>query len=383
VIAFDIPFNRAYLTGNELENIARAHQVGQLSGDGPFTEKCSQFIERAINSPKTLLTHSCTAALEMTALLIDIKPGDEVILPSYTFVSTVNAFVLRGAIPVFVDIRPDTKNINEIRIEESISNKTKAIIVVHYAGVSCEMAEILRIAKKYDLIVIEDAAQAIFSRYNEAYLGTLGDFGCFSFHETKNITCGEGGAISVNRADLREKAEIVREKGTNRTQFSRGEISKYSWVDVGSSYLPGEISAAFLMAQLESGLNITQRRLAIWKQYQDAFAPLEEAGSLTLPYTPGNCDHNAHIYYLVLADEEQRESFIRAMSDLGIQCVSHYVPLHMSSFFQRLARALNIKACDLPVTEDVYRRLVRLPLWLGVDVERVIDSVYKTIECRC
>ena len=295
-----IVFNKPYLTGKEVEYIAEAQAMGQLAGDGEFTQRCNAWLEENTGCHKSLLTHSCTAALEMAALLAEIQPGDEIIMPSYTFVSTANAFVLRGGVPVFVDIRPDTLNIDENLIEDAITQKTKAIVPVHYAGVACEMDAILNIARRHELLVIEDAAQGTLSNYNGRSLGSMGDLGTLSFHETKNIISGEGGALLINNPALVERAEIIREKGTNRSQFFRGQVDKYTWLDIGSSYLPGEIIAAFLWAQLEQAESITSRRMDLWKAYHEAFKPLEQAGMLHRPIISNGCQHNAHMYYLIL-----------------------------------------------------------------------------------
>jgi dTDP-4-amino-4,6-dideoxygalactose transaminase len=367
-----IPFNRPYMTGRELDYIAEAHANGHLSGDGAFTKRCHAWLERTTGAHKALLTHSCTGALEMAALLIDLAPGDEVIMPSFTFVSTANAVALRGAVPVFVDIRADTLNLDENLIEAAITPRTRAICVVHYAGVGCEMDAIMAIARRHDLIVIEDAAQGILSTYNDKPLGAIGTLGALSFHETKNIISGEGGALLVNDADFAERAEIIREKGTNRSQFFRGQVDKYTWVDIGSSYLPGEIVAAFLAAQTEEAERITRDRLAIWDRYHAAFADLEERKKLRRPIVPSNCRHNAHMYYLLLPDLETRTAFIAAMRSAAIQCVFHYIPLHSAPAGRHLGRA----TAALTVTDDASARLVRLPLWLpDMDQQRVIDAV--------
>ena len=367
-----IPFNRPYMTGRELEYIAEAHANGHLSGDGVFTKRCHAWLERTTGTRKALLTHSCTGALEMAALLCDLAPGDEVIMPSFTFVSTANAFVLRGAVPVFVDIRADTLNLDERLIEAAITPRTRAICVVHYAGVGCEMDEILAIARRHRLVVIEDAAQGILSAYRDRPLGAIGELGALSFHETKNIISGEGGALLVNDARFAERAEIIREKGTNRSQFFRGQVDKYTWVDVGSSYLPGEIVAAFLAAQTEEAERITRERLAIWDRYHAAFAGLEAAGHLRRPIVPSHCRHNAHMYYLLLRDLELRTAFIAAMRSAGVHCVFHYIPLHSAPVGLRVGRTSG----KLPVTDDASDRLVRLPLWLpDLDQQRVIDAV--------
>jgi len=370
----DIPFNCPYLVGNELSNIAQAHANGQLAGDGPFTKRCSAWLEKHAGCSKALLTHSCTAALEMAAILADVQPGDEVILPSYTFVSTANAFVLRGGVPVFVDIRPDTLNLDESKIEEAITAKTKAIVPVHYAGVACEMDTILDIARRQDLLVIEDAAQGVMSTYKDKPLGSLGDLGCYSFHETKNIISGEGGALLVNTPELSERAEIIREKGTNRSRFFRGQVDKYTWVDLGSSYLPSEVIAAFLAAQLDHAKEITDRRLSIWNTYHDSFSHLEVSGRVRRPTIPTDCQHNAHMYYLLLDNLEDRTCFIDKMKQSGIGCVFHYVPLHSAPYGLSHARALG----DLAITEDLSQRLVRLPLWAGLEGEQQ-EHVIRTV----
>ena len=323
----NIPFNKPYMTGKELWYIAQAHSNGHLAGDGEFTKRCSGWLEERTGTQKALLTHSCTAALEMAAILADIQPGDEVIMPSYTFVSTANAFVLRGGVPVFVDIREDTLNIDETLIEDAITEKTKAIVPVHYAGVGCEMDTIMAIAKKHDLMVIEDAAQGIMCTYKGRPLGSIGHLGCFSFHETKSIISGEGGALLVNDSRLIGRAEIVREKGTNRSQFFRNEVDKYTWVDIGSSFLPGEIIAAFLWAQMEAAGQITDARLAIWDAYHEALQTLENDGDLRRPRMPAYCSHNAHMYYLLLADFDVRQHFMEQLKRKGINTVFHYVPL--------------------------------------------------------
>ncbi|HEX5769212.1 MAG TPA: dTDP-4-amino-4,6-dideoxygalactose transaminase, partial [Burkholderiales bacterium] len=325
---------------------------------------------------KALLTHSCTAALEMAAILAGIGPGDEVIMPSFTFVSTANAFVLRGAVPVFVDIRPDTLNIDETKIAAAITPRTRAIVPVHYSGVGCEMDAIMTIAAQHGLLVIEDAAQGTLATYKNRALGAIGNLGALSFHETKNIISGEGGALLVNDTRLLERAEIVREKGTNRSQFFRGQVDKYTWVDIGSSYLPGEIIAAFLWAQMEEAQQITARRLALWDRYHAALADLECAGDARRPYVPPECKHNAHMYYLLLPSLEQRAAFIARLKGQEIQAVFHYVPLHSSPMGRKLGRA----AGELRHTEELSDRLVRLPFWLGLEerqagvVQRVIDA---------
>jgi len=367
----NIPFNKPYMTGNELKYIAEANKNNMFAGDGPFSQYCHSWFEHTTGCRKALLTHSCTAALEMAAILLDIQPGDEVIMPSYTFVSTANAFVLRGGVPVFVDIRPDTLNMDEGLIESAITQRTKAIVPVHYSGVSCEMDTIMDIAERYHLFVIEDAAQGVQANYRGRPLGSIGHLGCYSFHETKNIISGEGGALLINDLAYTERAEMIREKGTNRSKFFRGQVDKYTWVDLGSSYLPGEIIAAFLWAQMEEADSITARRLAIWERYHAAFESLEQSGRVRRPMIPRGCEHNAHMYYLLLRDLYDRTQFIDAMKAQGVNCVFHYVPLHNSPYGQKVARTHG----DLAVTEALANRVVRLPLWIGLEEqqERVID----------
>lgn len=365
-----IPFNKPYLTGNEINFIKNAHARGQLAGDGFYSKSCSQWLEQKLNIPKVLLTHSATAALEMAAILINIKPGDEIIMPSYTFVSTANAFVLRGGIPVFVDIHPDTLNINETLIEERITEKTKAIVAVHYAGITCEMNKIKEICLKYGLFLIEDAAQAILSEFETKKLGSIGDLSCISFHETKNIISGEGGALLINNKELIERAEIVREKGTDRTRFFKGEIDKYTWRDIGSSYLPGEIIAAFLLSQLEHSDEITQRRLDIWHEYGEN---LEESTIYQKPKVNKSIKHNGHIYYLLFKESNLSEKFINYMNDYDIHCTRHYFPLHLSS----MAKTFITAKTELKVTEKIAGNLVRLPIWLGIEdfQEKIIETI--------
>ncbi len=372
-----IPFNKPYLGGKELWYIAQAHARGQMAGDGNFTKQCQKWLELSTGCRRALLTHSCTAALEMAAILADIQPGDEVIMPSFTFVSTANAFVLRGGVPVFVDIRPDTLNLDETKIEAAITPRTRAIVPVHYAGVACEMDIIMALAARYGLLVIEDAAQGIMSSHRGQPLGAIGQLGTLSFHETKNIIAGEGGALLINDPALAERAEIIREKGTNRSQFFRGQVDKYTWVDLGSSYLPGEIIAAFLWAQMEEAKDITARRLALWGRYHAAFEPLERAGRVRRPVIPDNCGHNGHLYYLLLRDLEDRSAFIEAMKQEGINCVFHYVPLHTAPQGRLVGRA----AGTMAVTSDMADRLVRLPLWLGLEdvQERVIEQTGRVL----
>lgn len=373
-----IPFNKPYMTGRELWYIAQAHANGHLSGDGPFTKRCHQWLREKSGAHMALLTHSCTAALEMAALLLRLAPGDEVIMPSYTFVTTASAVALRGAVPVFVDIRPDTLNIDETLIEAAITPRTKAICVVHYAGVACEMDPIMAIAAKHGLRVVEDAAQGIMSTYKGRPLGTIGDLGAYSFHETKNVIAGEGGALLCRDEEFAELAEIVREKGTNRSRFFRGQVDKYTWVDLGSSFLPGEIAAAFLAAQLEMAESITAQRMALWDHYHAWAKKYEDNGILRRPVIPPHCQHNAHMYYLLLPNLDARTEFISQMRDSGIQCVFHYIPLHSSPAGQQLGR----QASKMNVTDDVSERLVRLPLWLGLEpqMEQILASADKALE---
>lgn len=374
-----IPFNKPHLTGSELQNIEEAHRCGQLAGDGRFTHLCQRWLEDSLQTHRALLTHSCTAALEMAALLIGIQPGDEVIMPSYTFVSTANAFVLRGGIPVFIDIREDTLNLDEAKIEEAITEKTKAIVPVHYAGVACEMDTILDLAEQYGLRIIEDAAQGIVASYKGKPLGTIGDLGTLSFHETKNLISGEGGALVVNREEFVPPAEIVREKGTNRSQFFRGETDKYTWQSVGSSYLPGELIAAFLWAQLEQAEQISQLRLRLWNHYFELTKQLEEAGLLRRPRVPESCQHNAHIYYVLLQQGIDRSMILEQMKAKGVHAVFHYVPLHSSPAGKIFGRVQG----KLENTDQLAERLIRLPLWIGMsdsEQERIVEAMGLAIQ---
>ena len=366
-----IPFNRPHLTGNEFKYISQAHENRKLAGDGMFTKHCHKWLEENTASKKALLTHSCTAALEMAAILIDIQPGDEVIMPSYTFVSTANAFVLRGGVPVFVDIRPDTLCIDETLIEAAITPKTKAIVPVHYAGVGCEMDVIMDIAKRHNLFVIEDAAQGLMSKYKGISLGAIGHFGAISFHETKNVISGEGGALLINDERFFERAEIIREKGTNRSQFFRGEVDKYTWVDIGSSYLPGELIAACLWAQLQAADDITNQRLGIWGQYHLELAVLEEKGLIRRPIVPSHTQHNAHMYYILFNSLEERTRAIERMREKEINPVFHYVPLHNSPAGLKFCRTHGY----LGVTEGLAERLLRLPLWMGLQDAKIVSAV--------
>lgn len=357
-----IQFNRPFMTGKELIYIAEAKFGNMLAGDGPFTKRCHEWLENNSGCNKALLTHSCTAALEMAALLLNIQPGDEIIMPSYTFVSTANAFVLRGGVPVFVDIRDDTLNLDERLIEAAITPRTKAIAPVHYAGVACEMDTIMAIAKRHGLKVVEDAAQGVMASYKGRALGSIGDLGAYSFHETKNLISGEGGALLVNDPDLALRAEIIREKGTDRSSFFRGEVNKYTWQDVGSSFLPGELIAAFLWAQLEEADRITKERLASWQRYHELLEPLETKGILRRPIVPDDCEHNAHMYYVLLAPEIDRQKALDAFKRNEISSVFHYVPLHSSPAGKRYGRQNG----NLEVTSRQSERLVRLPLWVGL-----------------
>jgi len=360
-----IPFNKPYMTGQELVYMTQAHLNGILAGDGPFTKSCHSWLEFHARTARALLTHSCTAALEMAALLLNIQPGDEVIMPSYTFVSTANAFVLRGGIPVFVDIREDTLNLDEKLIESAITPRTRAIVPVHYAGVACEMDVILSIASKYNLKVVEDAAQGIMASYKGRSLGGIGDIGAFSFHETKNVISGEGGALLVNDLGLASSAEVIREKGTDRSRFFRGEVDKYTWQRVGSSFLPGELTAAFLYAQLEESDRITQERLNIWRIYHELLGPLEDKGILRRPVIPDECQHNAHMYYVLLSAEIDRSRVLADFKHRGIGALFHYVPLHSSPGGMQYGRVHG----DLEVTNRQSERLIRLPLWVGLSEE--------------
>jgi len=358
-----IPFNRPFIVGKELFYIARAVMSGKIAGDGLFTERCHRWMEQRFGAKKVLLTHSCTGALEMAALLADIQPGDEVVMPSFTFVSTANAFALRGAHIRFVEIRTDTLNMDETRVEEAVSERTKAIVPVHYAGIGCEMSTILDIAQRHELLVIEDAAQGVSASYDGHYLGTLGHLGAYSFHETKNFISGEGGALVINDERFIERAEVIREKGTNRNSFFRGEVDKYSWVDLGSSYLPSEIVAAFLYAQLEAIDEIMSRRWSVYQRYLDAFTPLAREGLVQIPTWPPKCRHNAHLFYLILPNRESRDEFIAQLRSQGVHTVFHYVPLHSSPMGRKMGYAHG----DFPITEDLSSRLVRMPFYYDLD----------------
>lgn len=371
-----INFNVPPYIGNELDFIKEAVNSHKICGDGKFTKKCSEWLEKRTNTTKALLTTSCTHAIELAAMLCDIQPGDEVIMPAYTFVSTADAFVLRGAIPVFVDIRPDTMNIDETLIEDAITQKTKAIVPVHYAGVSCEMDAIMQIAEKYKLYVIEDAAQGVMSTYKGQALGTIGNYGCYSFHETKNYSMGEGGALLIKNSEMVEKAEIIREKGTNRSKFFRGQIDKYTWVDAGSSYLPSELNAAYLWAQLLHADEINQNRMASWNRYHKMLKPLEDRGEIELATIPAKCIHNAHMFYIKTKDIAERTQLISFMKSSGIGCVFHYVPLHTAPAGIRFGRFHGIDKYTTKESE----RLLRLPLYYNLKEDDQLKVVKKLYE---
>ncbi len=369
-----IPFNKPFIAGKELYYIARAVSLGNISGDGHFTQQCAELLERQFNIQKILLTPSCTAALEMAAILCDLGPGDEVLLPSYTFVSTASAVCRVGAKPVFVDIRPDTLNIDERQIAEAITPQTKAIFPVHYAGVGCAMEPIMELAAAHKLTVVEDAAQGVNAHYRGRALGSIGHMGTFSFHETKNYICGEGGALAINDPQFIERAEILRDKGTNRRQFFRGEVDKYTWVDIGSSYVPSEIVCAFLYGQLECMNTIAERRRSIYARYSHEFESLERAGNLQRPTIPGDCESNFHMFYVLLENTETRDALIEHLRQAGVMAVFHYVPLHLSPVGRRYGYAPG----DLPVTEDLSSRLLRLPFYYEITREQqttVIEAI--------
>lgn len=375
-----LPFNKAPVLGTEIKYITDAIESKKLSGDGKYSKLCQQWFEQKLFCKKTLLMPSCTHALELAAILLDIKQGDEVIMPSYTFVSTANAFVLRGAKVVFVDIRPDTMNIDETKIEAAITNKTKVIVPVHYAGVACEMDTIMSLAHKYNLFVVEDAAQGMMSTYKGKALGTIGHLGAYSFHETKNYTSGgEGGLLLINDEKFIERAEIIREKGTNRSQFFRGMVDKYTWSDIGSSYLPSELQAAYLFAQLEGADEINEARLKIWDNYYQALKPLEDQNLLSLANIPSECKHNAHMFYIKVKDLTQRTELLGHLKNSGISAVFHYVPLHSSPFGEKVTE---FHGCD-DFTTSESEKIIRLPLWYGMknsEVEIVVTAIYKYFE---
>lgn len=371
-----ITFNIPPFIGTELKYVKEAIESHTICGDGPFTKKCNEWLEQRFGMKKALLTTSGSSALDMAAMLCGLNPGDEVILPSFTFSSTANAFVLVGAKLVFVDIRPDTLNIDEKKIESAITDKTKVVCVVHYAGVACEMDTIMDIAKRHNLMVVEDAAQSVMSTYKGKALGTIGDFGCYSFHETKNYSMGEGGAILINNERYIERAEILREKGTNRSQFFRGQVAKYNWVDFGDSYLPSDINAAYLWAQLEEADKINNNRLLTWNTYREAFKPYADAGKIMLPHIPEGCVHNAHMFYIKFQNLDIRQKYIRFMKENGILCVFHYVPLHSSPAGMKFGR---FDGMDQYTTAES-DRLVRLPIYYNIDLDDVKQVIRKTIE---
>ena len=366
-----ISFNRVDIQGNELDYIQQAITNMHISGDGTFTHKCNYLLEKELNVNKSLLTTSCTHALEMAAILLNIQPSDEVIVPSFTFISTINAFVLRGAIPVFIDIRPDTLNMDENQLEGLITEKTKAIIPVHYAGVGCEMDIIMNIANKYDIPVIEDNAHGLFGKYKDRYLGTFGTFATQSFHETKNFSCGEGGALLINDENYIERAEIIREKGTNRTKYFRGEVDKYTWVDIGSSYLISDILAAFLYAQLEQWDKIQSKRKKNWETYYNGLKKWTEANNVLLPFIPQYSEQTYHMFYLLFDSEKLRNRFLTYMKENGITAVFHYIPLHSSDMGKKIGKF------DCTVTESVSKRIIRLPFYNNID--NVIDKVINNL----
>lgn len=371
-----IPFNKPFIIGKELEYIYDAiNSNSNISGNGPYTVKCQKWLESNLNVKRALLTHSCTGALEMTAILADIQPGDEIIMPSYTFVSCANAFVLRGGIPVFIDIRPDTLNIDEREIEAAITEKTKAIVPVHYAGIACEMDTIMDIAKKYNLLVIEDAAQGILSEYKGKKLGSIGHFGCLSFHETKNIISGEGGALLINDESLIERSEIIWEKGTDRQRYFKGQVSKYTWRDIGSSFLPSDITGAFLYAQLEFATAITDKRVKNYYNYYNLLKPLEDAQLIKLPHVPDKFIHNGHLFYLITKTAEVRQKLLKYLKDNGISAVFHYIPLHSSPVGKKYKQTNG----NLSNTENLSSKLIRLPNYHELsyeDCQFIVQKIY-------
>lgn len=376
-----IPFNKPFITGKELEHIAAAIAEGKIAGDGRFTRSCARLLEEEFGILRVLMTPSCTAAIETAAILCDLKPGDEVIMPSFTFVSTANAVARLGAKPVFVDIRPDTLNLDETLVEKTVTEKTRAIMAVHYAGVACEMDRLAQIAERHNLFIIEDAAQGVNAFYNGRALGSIGQLGAYSFHDTKNYVSGEGGALLINSPEMIERAEIIREKGTNRSKFFRGEVDKYTWVDIGSSYIPSEIACAFLYAQLEAMDEITARRRAVYHFYRLNLSPLEVRGLIRLPAMPQGTKSNYHIFYILLRDSKTREGLMRYLKSCGIQAVFHYVPLHSSP----MGRSFGYREGDLPLTEDLSARLLRLPLYPDLTeedqlqvIERISDYLEQT-----
>ena len=369
-----IDFNHPVTVGNEFEYMRQAIESRQISGDGPFTKKCHAFLESELGVKKSLLTTSCTHALEMSAILLDIKPGDEVIVPDFTFVSTVNAFVLRGAKPIFLDIRPDTLNLDESKLEAAITSRTKAILPVHYAGVGCEMGTIMDVANRHGIAVVEDNAHGLFGKYKGEFLGTFGSMASQSFHETKNFSCGEGGALLINDPALAERAEIIREKGTNRSRFFRGQVDKYTWVDIGSSYLPSDLLAAFLYAQFEQRDRIQGHRKNVWNIYNAGLKDWANNHDVQLPYIPEDCEQTYHMFYMLLPDLKSRQGLIMHLREYGIHSVFHYLPLHLSD----MGRGFGYHLGDCPVTEKISDQLIRLPLYndlTGSDQEQVIDAI--------
>jgi dTDP-4-amino-4,6-dideoxygalactose transaminase len=374
----EIPFNRPSLVGNEHRYIDQALASGKLSGNGTFARRCADWLEQRMRG-KALITPSCTAALEMSGILASLGPGDEVIVPDFAFVSTANAFVLRGAVPVFVDVDPHTLNIDPNAIEDALTERTRAIVVIHYAGIACDMERVSEIATRNNLLVIEDAAHAIEAFYHGQPLGSIGDIATFSFHETKNVQCGEGGALLVNDTQLVERAEIVQEKGTDRSRFFRGEVDKYTWRDTGSSYLLSEVASAFLWAQLEHAEHITEERRSIWSRYFEGLEPLELEGLLRRPIVPAGCEHSGHLFYVLLPTETLRDATLRALTERGIHAVFHYLPLHDSPGGRRYGRL----GGAVPTSTETSSRLLRLPLWAGLGEERteaVIDAVHATVQ---
>jgi dTDP-4-amino-4,6-dideoxygalactose transaminase len=369
-----VDFNRPITVGNEFEYMRQAVENAHISGDGPFTKKCHAFLEQELGVAKALLTTSCTHALEMSAILLDVQPSDEVIIPDFTFVSTINAFVLRGARPVFLDVRPDTLNMDESRLEAAITSRTKAIVPVHYAGIGCEMDTIMDIAKRHDIAVVEDNAHGLFGKYKGRYLGTFGSMASQSFHETKNFTSGEGGALLINDRKLAERAEVIREKGTNRSRFFRGQVDKYTWVDIGSSYLPSDILAAFLYAQFEQHDRIQNHRKYVWDMYNTALTSWAEKHDVQLPYVPPDCEQAYHMFYMLLPNLELRQKLISYLREQGIYCVFHYLPLHLSE----MGQGFEYKPGDFPMTEKISDQLIRLPFHNALtshDLEQVIDTI--------
>jgi dTDP-4-amino-4,6-dideoxygalactose transaminase len=375
----DVPFNQPYTSGAELDYIREAIAGSHLSGNGPFTQRCSAWLETALGAPRVLLTHSCTGALEMATLLAEIGPGDEVIMPSFTFTSTATAVALRGGMPVFVDVQEDTFNIDAARVADAVTNRTRAIMPVHYAGVACAMDDVMKIADEGALFVIEDAAHALGATLNGRPLGAIGTFGALSFHETKNVISGEGGALIVNNPDFVDRAEVILEKGTNRRAFFRGEVDKYTWLDLGSSFLASELTCAFLWAQIERAEWLNAQRMSVWQQYHDAFAHLEREGLVRRPVVPAGAEHNAHLYFLLTHDEISRNELIDSLAREHVRAVFHYLPLHSSPAGQRFGRVDG----ELPVTDRASATLVRLPLWVGMSdsqVEHVIGAVHRALD---